>query len=207
MFSYAAIDLHSGLVALSDLYSFSVNQSDGSLVQLQAPETFGGSTPLLASDPMGHALYATVPRPFPNRGCGGVRTWSINANTGSLTRGPDGSPCFAAEISFTPTGKYAYISGSDYSGRLGIYASQISADTGNLTDVPGSPFAVGCTFGAMEPTQGKFLFCPLAQSSVASQIATLAVDAATGALSPMPGVGVALPGAYAQKMLIVDAGH
>lgn len=82
--------------------------------------------------------------------------------SGPLISIPVGPPlCIPNSITFTPDDSFAYVTAgrNQNSQGQGIYAGAVDSSTGNLPNVPGSPFATSSppTFGVVEPTQGKFL--------------------------------------------------
>lgn len=157
----------------SKWYVFSVNQNDGSLTQIQSyNSTIGAGT--LFTDPQGRALYELV-GPQDLSSCGSAVIWQIDPDSGVLTNlNTSFSPlCEPFAVAFNPGDTFAYVSsgvGENHS-QNGIYVGAADATTGNLTSISGSPFAsgVGVDFGAVEPSQGKFLLeqgaAPLARCS------------------------------------------
>ena len=124
-----------------------------------------------------------------NNGSGNVSGFAINPATGVLTPIP-GNPVAVgtspAQVALTPNGKFAYIATS--SGQQ-IAAFTIDPTSGALTPIPGSPFATPFVKGqpypgiAVEP-QSRFLYMTSLNDG---RIAGFAIDAATGALTPVPG--------------------
>ena len=181
---------------LGTINIYSVNLNDGSLTSLQTVAS--DQTNPLGSDPFGRALYAGV------SGCGGLLIWSIDPNSGSLTRVNTsfGPLCDPASISFTPNDSFAYLiaGSSNQSVTSNIYAAAVDPATGNLTNVPGSPFT-SSLFGQVEPSQGKFL---LGLGPKPNTVGSYAIDPATGALSQGSGTTAPLPEPAPVKMVIVE---
>jgi 6-phosphogluconolactonase (cycloisomerase 2 family) len=187
-------------------YIYSVNQSDGSITQLQSYQAeIAGN---LNSDPQGRALYVLTGPPGPGA-CGSFTALGIDPASGVLTNlnTTFSAPCIPDAIAFDPTGKLAYVSSGvgESDTRNGIYGGSIDT-TGNLTLISGSPFASGggVLFGAVEPSQGKFLIEATSGSSTA-QLLVYSIDSSTSALSQVSGVEAALPSkyAYVYKMITV----
>ncbi len=118
-----------------------------------------------------------------------VSVWAVNPSSGALTRaggGTLGSP-FDAVSSLTvhPGGRYVYFRMSNT-----VEAMAFDATTGNLTALPGSPFALGPPgFGAAAVTlvdaSGKYLYTG-GQPVPANQIAGFSVSPFDGALTKLP---------------------
>jgi 6-phosphogluconolactonase (cycloisomerase 2 family) len=194
-------------------FIYSVNQSDGSLVLLQSYNSGTGGT--LFTDPQGRALYELIGMPGPFT-CGSFDIWEIDPTNGALTNlNTAFSPlCVALSLTFNPADTFAYVTSETNENPAepnGIYGGTVDATTGNLTTVSGSPFAsgTGAGFGAVEPTQGRFLLEDSAGSGGASgnngQLLVYAIDPKTGALSAVSGVKGPLPSPYTYvgKMLTV----
>jgi 6-phosphogluconolactonase len=124
-----------------------------------------------------------------NNGSGNVSGFAINPATGVLTPIP-GNPVAVgpspAQVALTSDGKFAYVATS--SGRQ-IAAFTIDPTSGALTPIPGSPFTTPLVKGqpypgiAVEPLN-RFLYITSLNDG---EIAGFAIDATTGALTPVPG--------------------
>ncbi len=208
-----AYSLASDGISNSALLSYSVNQSDGSLTLLQLYGT-GSVGAALFTDPQGRALYQLGSAiPFE---CSSFNIWEIDPTSGALTNlNTAFSPlCIPLSMAFNPSDTFAYVTSETNENPAepnGIYGGTVDATTGNLTTVSGSPFAsgTGAGFGAVEPTQGRFLLEDSASSGGASgnngQLLVYAIDPKTGALSAVSGVKGPLPSPYTYvgKMLTV----
>jgi 6-phosphogluconolactonase (cycloisomerase 2 family) len=189
--------------ATNSLNVYSVNQADGSLTVLQSG-TFNQPSLVLASDPLGHALY-DVTDPGAST-CGGLLLWRIDPQTGSLTQlnTSFGPPLCTNSISFTPADSFAYVTGqSGIISASGIYGGMVDPATGNLTNVAGSPFggqSGQLMFGVVEPSQGKFL---IVNELNPSSLSSWAIDATQGALSQVSRVLFPLKETAPRKMVIV----
>ncbi len=182
----------------------SVDPSDGSLTLLQSlPASEGGG---IYTDPQGRALYE-LSGALGTGACGTLEIWSIDSDTGALTQlNTSLTPlCDPQGITFNPADTFAFISSIKNVSvpQNGVY---VAADdsTGNLTNVSGSPFAadMGVQFGAVEPSQGKYLL-EFAGNSASAQLLVYAINSQTGALSQVAGVQGALPSPSALKMVTV----
>lgn len=180
---------------------YSVNQNDGSLTLLNSlPAWEPNST--LVSDPLGRALYQ-LGSPFTIQDCGGhFFIWTIDPNTGLVTQVTTsfGPPlCIPYSITFTPDDGFGYVNAK------GIYAGAVDPSSGNLTNVPGSPFAASSGYNVVEPTQGKFLIGIGGVSEL--QLVDYTIDPSTGALSQVSGVGTPFTSTFPFKMVMVAPPH
>ena len=189
---------------------YSVNQIDGSLALLNSLPAWEPNIALI-SDPLGRALYQ-LGGPFTIQDCGHFFIWTIDLHTGLLTQVTTsfGPPlCIPSSITFTPDDTFAYVTAGrkQNSQAQGIYAGAVDSSTGNLPNVPGSPFASSAppTFGVVEPTQGKFLIGIGGISEL--QLVAYTIDPSTGALSQVSGVGAPLTSTNPFKMVIVAPLH
>ena len=202
---------HSG-----NLATYSVNQNDGSLTVLQTIPFYDlALAPVVfACDRLGHALYALQTGPG-IAGCGAFFIWAIDPNTGSLTQiyssyvnTSFGRPCLPKSISFTPTNSFAYVldlGGNNITFPPGFYAGAVDPASGNLTNVPGSPFATEGfpVFAVVEPSQGLFMFYTVRQGSGPNTITSWAINPNTGALTQVAGVATPVVLAAPLKMVVV----
>lgn len=121
-----------------------------------------------------------------NSGAGNLSTYAINGTTGAL------SPLSSVPVSqagaaivVTPNRKFLYVSGRDGNA---VSAFAVSATTGVLTVVVGSPFATGPspTGMAVDPS-GQFFYVVNAAALGGNSISAYAIDPTTGALTPITG--------------------
>lgn len=166
------------------------------------------------SDPLGHALYALQTGPEIS-GCGAFFIWSIDPNTGSLTQiyssyvnTSFGRPCLPESISFTPTGSFAYVvdlGANDVTFPSGFYGGVVDPASGNLTNIPGSPFVTEGfpVFAVVEPSQGLFMIYTVKQGSGPDTITSWAMNPNTGALTQVTGVPTPVLLAAPLKMVVV----
>jgi hypothetical protein len=107
-------------------------------------------------------------------------------------------------MAFTPGGQFAYITSlANQTNLLGIYSGTIDA-TGNLTNIPGSPFAIGSapTLGVVEPSLGNYLIEAI---GTPEQVTSFAIDPTTGVLTQVPSSSQMLTGNTPVKMVVVGA--
>jgi 6-phosphogluconolactonase len=132
-----------------------------------------------------------------NSTSGNISAYTVNAGSGALVAVP-GSPFPAgigpSQAAIDPTGKFLYVTNvPPFLGPPGpsaISAFTISAGSGALTAVPGSPFPTvsGPVGMAVDPT-GKFLYVANhgSDSAPSSDISAYTINAASGALNAIQG--------------------
>jgi 6-phosphogluconolactonase (cycloisomerase 2 family) len=138
------------------LKGYAVDQNDGSLTLLQNIPS-GQMQSVFASDAKGRALYNLFASANP--GCSDLGIWTIDSASGSLTPvttsfGP--VQCGGLSITFTLADTFAYVTSLPYQTPNGTVAGAVDAITGNLTNLPGSPFSTAWS-AQVEPSQGKYL--------------------------------------------------
>ena len=175
------------------IFAFSIG-TNGTLAPIDADAATAGSQPSIAAgtnphfvtfDPTGRFLYAA------NFGSGDVSAYRTSAS-GSLTKVP-GSPFTAGAgargIGIDPTGKFAYVA-NHFDASISAYT--IDGNTGALTQIDADAatngvqnFPAGNRPGGitLDPS-GKFLY---AANLVSNDVSAYAIDAATGALTALPG--------------------
>ncbi len=141
-----------------------------------------------AVDPSGMFVYMSGGIGSPGRLCGFV----IDAATGAWSPVPPGgvpvpTGTLPGAVAIDPSGRFVYVPGNGSNGTVTGYA--IGRVTGTLTPLPGSPYAAGGAFPgpAVIDRAGRFLYVGLGPDSFNGAIAVFAIDAATGALTPVPG--------------------
>jgi 6-phosphogluconolactonase len=173
----------------SDVAGFSIDPATGSLTPIAGSTVPVGSFPGQATvDFSGKFLYVS------NYGDsqGTISAFSIDPTNGALTPVP-GSP-FPTQANYPGPGDLVVAGGGKYLyvGMIGtnnpnhfVSAFSIDSTTGVLTQIAGSPFAVG--LGpiriATDPA-GKFLFTA---NSADGTVSVLAIDASTGTLAAVAG--------------------
>jgi 6-phosphogluconolactonase len=117
---------------------------------------------------------------------GNVSAFSVATGTGALTavRGSPFAPPVAGDVvgfAMHPSGKFLY--GTTGLAANGILAWSIDATTGELANVPGSPFQSGTALfgGAFDPA-GKFFYV---SGGASGGIAGFSVDSGSGTLTPL----------------------
>jgi len=128
----------------------------------------------MTMDPAGKFLFAV------ERQDNAVLVYSVNATTGALTQ--VGSPFTAAPgvsgVAVDPAGKFLYVSTF---GTAGVNVFNIGA-TGTLTQSRNFGSIIGAFDAILDPS-GKFLYVT---GQTANALAALAIDANSGAVSPLP---------------------
>ena len=175
----------------SDTFAYSIDPSTGALTQVQM--VTGLVCSHIAIDSSGMNFYCLSQ---------GIQAWQIDATSGKLT-GVTGSP-FASSKAFQglaidPSGSFLYsVVGETSSGRP-IYGFAIDANTGALTAMQGSPFAIPTTplteytytYGVTVEQLGRYVYAVELNSGVASY----AVNPTTGELTLVASSSSG-PGAY-----------
>ena len=179
--------------------AFTINRATGGLTAVAGSPfkiTFPADT--IASDPQGRFLF------IGNEGGGDIASFQINQTTGALTPSPNSpinSPTiFSADV-FTVdgAGKYLYVGEQDSSASALVHGFVIDQTTGSLTDIPGSPFALGVATLHADPT-GKYLlgirgYVDLGGSSGDNNIYVFAINSSTGFPTPVTGSPFPMNGA------------
>jgi len=196
-FLYAGTDMGFGGIA-----SFSIDGSTGALTGTGGPfaPNPGGFPVGIAINPAGTFLYATDE-------LGSLWAFSIDAQTGTLstiTGSPYNLPGQGYGVQIDPSGHFVYVAMSNVNT---IAAFSIDSVSGELATVPGSPFASTLQFApyhlAIHPL-GKFIYA--IDQGGNDQIAGLAIDAASGALSPIAGSPFAVTPTSEGDLLVDPSG-
>jgi 6-phosphogluconolactonase (cycloisomerase 2 family) len=175
----------------TNIEGFTINRSSGALALIPGtPVALTFSADTIASDPQGRFLF------IGNESGGDIASYKIDPVTGSLTPAPT-SPLSATGISsadvFTVdgAGKFLYVGEqNDSSGAL-VHGFSIDQTTGDLTAIPGSPFALGVSTLHTDPS-GKYLlgvrgYVDLGGTSSDNNIYVFSIDPTTGFPSPVSG--------------------
>ncbi|HWM68394.1 MAG TPA: beta-propeller fold lactonase family protein [Steroidobacteraceae bacterium] len=136
------------------------------------------------TDPTIFPRFVYVPTPNDHT----VSIYAVDPTTSALrARGYVVAGSTPNSVSLTPNGKFAYVPNLDSSN---VSAYTVDAASGNLVPVAGSPFATGLVpFAASVHPSGRFVYT-VNQGSATGDPGTLSVfgiDAASGALSTVPG--------------------
>jgi 6-phosphogluconolactonase len=179
----------------SSVSAFTINPSNGHLATVSgspfADGASGTNASSVAVDPWTRFAYVS------NQGTNTVAAYTIDSSTGILTP-IVGSPFPAGPgptaVTVDPSGRFAYVAnaGSGSPNVPSVSAYTINASTGALTAISGSPFATGgsnttSVSVTVDPT-GQFVY--VASTSLvggSGNIAVLAINADTGALSTVSG--------------------
>jgi 6-phosphogluconolactonase (cycloisomerase 2 family) len=180
----------------NNVSGYTLNIASGSLNALPfSPFTTGFNPVSIAPDPLGRFVYTVA---------SGVWAYTINRSTLLSVVRNSGSypvvPTLSAvdfhsagtqpnSLAVDPTGRFVYVAAS---GSKNIWAYTISASTGALTLIPGSPFPTGSSASptaiTVDPT-GRFAYSTNTDQNVAANntISAYSIDSMTGALTPIPG--------------------
>jgi 6-phosphogluconolactonase (cycloisomerase 2 family) len=162
----------------------------GALVSIagtEASDDCGGSSGI-ALDPSGKFAYMSGGYGLPGRMCG----FAINPETKAWTpvTPPGAQPAAVGTnpraVAIEPSGRFVYVAG-DSDGTVSGFA--IDRVTGVPSPLPGSPFATRGSFPVpvVIDRSGRFMYVGQSVGSFDGSIAVFAIDAATGALSHIPG--------------------
>lgn len=159
------------------LVGYTINPATGALTQINGgPFWIEGSPPLsIAFDPAGKFVYTA------NGSANSISALTV-ASTGILTP-VAGSPFATGQnpqhLVVSPNGLFVYTANTN-DNTISMY--RIDALTGALTAITGSPYATGASPRsiAIDPS-GKYMYV----SNYGSTISALAIDAVSGALSPL----------------------
>ena len=162
------------------VYAFTLNPDSGSLTAVPSSPYPAGNTPYgLAVDPASQFVFASTA--FTHF----LYAYTIGSD-GSLTQ-VAGDPFVAGAGSYgvvtyplgTASGGFVYTANS----ALNSISSFSYDNTGNLTELPGSPFAVGSQpKGIAIDAAGKFLY---ATNYADSSVSTMSIDPQSGVLTPV----------------------
>lgn len=173
---------------------FSVDAATGKLTQVPGspfPVSGGGYT--LSFSPSGSLIAALGCASLDHGNCFDqvVDVMSVNPSTGALTQVP-GSPfdlgrTNAKTLAFSPSGDLLAIGdyGSQYPAVGSVLVFSVNPSTGQLTQVPGSPFAAGGHPQAIAFSPSGNLLATANQTD--DSVSLLSVDATTGRMTPVAG--------------------
>jgi 6-phosphogluconolactonase len=177
-----------GSSSFPSVTSFSIDAGTGALTQTGSTAMTGAGCFFASTkvDPTGKFVFMLSP-------CHGVYAFTADPNSGVLTlvagspvlpptgwTGSDNSSSLAVE----PTGRFVYVANS-YSGTIAVLT--IDSTTGALSQIPGSPFAVGgfIVSDAVDPS-GKFLYLTNDGGLLTlNAVFGFTIDPTTGAPTPM----------------------
>ena len=161
--------------SVGQVLGFSINHSNGSLTPLSGSPFLTGTSKVdtIVADPQGRYLVVG------NSANGDLSSLAINSTTGALTLTPN-SPL--TNNSMTPTnlvidgtGNYVYVTEVSHGGN--VFGFAVDQTTFDLTTLPGSPFFLGVTRVASEPT-GAYLLA----NDGSSNIDVISIETGTGIL-------------------------
>lgn len=188
-FAYSPGYMSDSSTAPYGLFAFTIDATTGALTVIQgSPWTIGAAPPpplATTIDPFGRFAYTPD----------GPRIWAFTlASTGALSPlagSPFAFPADSYAIAIAPNGQFAYVDATS-----GLYTYSIDSASGALSSV-GNPVALADNNGTTLQLDPSGRFAYLAAGAGAGQygIYAYAIDATTGALTPVPGSPFAV-GAY-----------
>ena len=159
----------------NDISLFKV-ASSGALTEV-TPRTSAGIKPsALAINSSGSLLFVA------NADSNTINSYSVDAASGTLKAGSSVQTGFTPlKLAISPSGQFLYVSNSS-SNTISGFAVDSS---GNMTPVPGSPYAVGAgPNGIIVDNSGKFLYVA---SLLGGNFSGFSIDSGSGALAPLSG--------------------
>jgi 6-phosphogluconolactonase (cycloisomerase 2 family) len=179
--------------SLSGIWAYAVNGSTGELSEIPGSPFNAGTSPgRMTIHPSGKFAY--LPSSTADVPLVGLAGYRIDPGTGVLSPVPGGPFEDSGSVVIEPAGRFAYA--HDTSGRISAFS--IDGATGSLSRIPGSPFALslpgsgfalGFGFDLHPDRLGQFLYLTGQRSRTygTDQFGAYAIDANTGALSPVAG--------------------
>jgi 6-phosphogluconolactonase len=183
------------------LLAFQIN-ADGSLTSAPSPSSPTSNVPAgIVAHPMADVLYESELGIGPPTCDGDLTVFAIDSATAALS--PSSSVCLSTVASptsspvITPEGDYLYQSDVVSNTTTAVQIAEFSTDaSGALNAVPGSPLSITIPSGSsidqmvIDPS-GKFLYAgyefALANVGKDGGVAAYSIDAASGALTAVPG--------------------
>jgi 6-phosphogluconolactonase len=173
----------------NSIAAFSVNTTTGVLTALGSPTAVAESPEDLTINSSGTYLYVPMGT---GSSPGGVQVYSISAAGALAAVGPLNQvgikPLF---VDIDPSGQFAYTTSAG-TGGTGVYGFSISATTGELTALAGSPYATGPA-GSGTAAEPQFITIdPSGQFGYTADEGTgtitgFAINQTTGVLTQVPG--------------------
>ena len=192
----------------ANVSAYTINATTGALSAIAGSPFASGNAPrILTVDPSGRFVYVGSGNLSDS---GSVSAYTINAATGALSE-IAGSPYAAGIRSYSvavdPSGKFAYVESFGPINGLGaISAYTINATTGALSEVAGSPIAVGADpLPITIDRLGKFAYVALGNHGSTGGVRTFAINATTGALTTVDAI-VTTDGINPYSVIIAPSG-
>ncbi len=183
------------LTGTGDIFTFTINSADGTLASAGAPLHLADGVGSLALSPNGQLAYATISNGSFKAGTqtDGTVALSRSTNSGALSVNHQvNSNLHLNDLQFDPSGKYLLAIGGDSDNQIYVYS--VNYSTGDLTPVPGSPFASAGASPAPNFTRsfrfdasGKFVYALDANLADPrpENVWVLAFSSTTGTLAPI----------------------
>ena len=183
------------LTAIGDIATFTINSTDGTLTSAGPLLHLADGVGSLAISPNGQLAYVTISNGNFKAGTltGGTVALNRSTNSGALTINHQvNSDQHLNDLQFDPSGKYLLATGGDNDSQIYVYS--VNYSTGDLTAVPGSPFASAGASPAPNFTRsfrfdasGKFVYALDANLADPrpENVWVLAFSSTTGTLAPI----------------------
>ncbi len=182
-FVYVANSAYFGQNDDGSVSAFTINATSGTLTPVFGSPFAAHLYPFdVVVDPKGKFVYVT------NRVSDDVSAYKINATSGALKQ-VSGSPFAAgitpANLAVDPSGRFAYVPNNGAgTSPSNVSAYQISATSGALSPVLGSPFGAGYSpSGAVVVPTGKFVYV----TNAGGNVSAYQINATSGALTQVSG--------------------
>jgi 6-phosphogluconolactonase len=147
---------------------------DGTLTQTGAAIPVGSGPRSLVMDPSGKYLLIT------NAFDKNVSVYSVASGALTLVGNSD-TVDTPNQLTFFPSGEFVYVSTS--TGFIRAYA--FDSGTGNLTEIPGSPFPSGGGVAGLEVDKSRHFLC--AANATDGTVSVFAIDSGSGAIRQISG--------------------
>jgi 6-phosphogluconolactonase (cycloisomerase 2 family) len=180
----------------NNISAYAVNTTSGALTQIAGSPFAAGTDPqALVFDPSGVYLYVA------NASSNDLSAYMVDAGTGVLTPLPTatyGTGTGPSAVAIDRAGKFIFVANNGgFGGSNTISVFTISPGTGELTPVPGSPFAASCC-SDLSPRSLVFvdsgglygLYVSAFEMFLGSVVTSFSVDHITGALTLLSSFGV-----------------
>ena len=171
----------------NNVSGYAIDAATGTLVPIPGSPLAAGLHPVdIAADRSGRFLNVANMGDPPTSVFGNLSAYQIDPVTGALTAvggSPFATSLFPEGVTVHPTGRFVYVANAG-----DVPAFSVNPASGFLTPIPGSPFLTtgsGPDNVGIAPS-GRFAYV----TNIASaNVSGFTIDAATGALTAMPGSG------------------
>jgi PKD repeat protein len=195
---------------------YSVDPNTGALTSVDTFSSQVQNPKAAAVDSSGKYLYVFGTEAGTPDGASQIAAFAINQQTGVLSPLPSspftaGSQVAAVAMAADPTGHFAYVAGSSAStGSATLSAFAMNAESGALSELPGSPFSAGGAASyavsiTLDPS-GAFAYVltasPSSETTAQLSVQAFSIDNVTGApsLEGTQVVGTIVPNSSSQAL-------